>query len=98
MLSMPMEQSELYTYSIVWLLISTLLIFVAKRIEHKVLINAGFAGLAIVILKAFVVDMANLEGLLRALSFIGLGLCLVGIGWLFQKMQDQPREVKPTAD
>ncbi|MGA4605729.1 DUF2339 domain-containing protein [Pseudoalteromonas maricaloris] len=97
-LSMPMEQSELYTYSIVWLLISTVLIFVAKWIEHKVLINAGFAGLAIVILKAFVVDMANLEGLLRALSFIGLGLCLVGIGWLFQKMQDQPREVKPTAD
>ncbi|PHI36102.1 hypothetical protein CBQ28_15665 [Pseudoalteromonas sp. GCY] len=97
-LSMPMEQSELYTYSIVWLLISTVLIFVAKRIEHKVLINAGFAGLAIVILKAFVVDMANLEGLLRALSFIGLGLCLVGIGWLFQKMQDQPREAKPTAD
>ena len=40
-----------------------------------------------VVLKAFLIDMANLEGLYRALSFLGLGLSLVGIGWLFQKFQ-----------
>ncbi|MDK2595063.1 DUF2339 domain-containing protein [Pseudoalteromonas obscura] len=82
-----MEEAELYTYSIVWLLISTTTIFVAQHFNHKHLINIGFIGLAMVILKAFMVDMSNLEGLLRALSFIGLGLCLVGVGWLFQKMQ-----------
>ncbi|MCF6439473.1 DUF2339 domain-containing protein [Pseudoalteromonas luteoviolacea] len=81
------KEAELYTYSIVWLLISTTTIFVAQHLNHKHLINIGFIGLAMVILKAFMVDMSNLEGLLRALSFIGLGLCLVGVGWLFQKMQ-----------
>jgi uncharacterized membrane protein len=54
------------------------------------LTNVGFMGLSLVILKAFVIDMSHLEGLLRALSFIGLGICLVGIGWLFQKMQGKP--------
>lgn len=84
------EEAELYTYSIVWLLISTATIFVAQHFNYKHLINIGFIGLAMVILKAFMVDMSNLEGLLRALSFIGLGLCLVGVGWLFQKMQPKP--------
>ena len=85
----PLKQAELYTYSIVWLVISTLAIFVAQHFDNKSLMNAGFTGLAIVILKAFGIDMSHLEGLLRALSFIGLGLCLVGIGWLFQKMQNK---------
>ena len=30
--------------------------------------------------------MADLEGMLRALSFIGLGVVLVGIGWLYQRL------------
>ncbi|WP_026861967.1 DUF2339 domain-containing protein [Pseudidiomarina sediminum] len=85
--SSPMAQAELYTYSIVWLVLSTVTIFLGQRWAHKPLLNAGFIGLALVILKAFGIDMANLEGLLRALSFIGLGLCLVGIGWLFQRIQ-----------
>ncbi|ESP91088.1 DUF2339 domain-containing protein [Pseudoalteromonas luteoviolacea] len=85
-----MSETELYTYSIVWLLISTATIFVAQHLGHKQLTSIGFIGLAMVILKAFMIDMSNLEGLLRALSFIGLGLCLVGVGWLFQKMQRKP--------
>ena len=30
--------------------------------------------------------MAGLTGIWRALSFIGLGLVLVGIGWLYQRL------------
>jgi uncharacterized membrane protein len=30
--------------------------------------------------------MAGLTGILRALSFIGLGAVLVGIGWLYQRL------------
>jgi uncharacterized membrane protein len=40
--------------------------------------------LALVVLKVFIGDMSNLEGLLRIASFVGLGFCLVGIGWLYQ--------------
>jgi uncharacterized membrane protein len=36
--------------------------------------------------QVFLVDMADLTGIFRALSFIGLGAVLVGIGWLYQRM------------
>ncbi|SET23991.1 DUF2339 domain-containing protein [Thalassotalea agarivorans] len=88
----PIPQAELYTYSFVWLALSTAMIFLAQHKQHDWLRNAGFIGLAIVILKVFGIDMSNLEGLYRAFSFIGLGLCLVGIGWLFQKLQRTPIE------
>jgi uncharacterized membrane protein len=33
-----------------------------------------------------VLDLANLEGVMRALSFIGLGLVLIGIGLVYQRL------------
>ena len=36
--------------------------------------------------QAFLIDMSNLEGVLRALSFIGLGAVLIGIGLFYQKI------------
>jgi uncharacterized membrane protein len=38
------------------------------------------------VLKVFILDLANLEGVMRALSFIGLGLVLVAIGFAYQKL------------
>jgi uncharacterized membrane protein len=80
-------QGELYTYSVVWLFIATLTIFIGQFRGSINSVKIGFGVLFVVIFKAFVVDMANLQGLYRALSFIGLGLSLVGIGWLFQKLK-----------
>lgn len=89
-LSLTTPQSELYTYSIVWLVLSVICIFAAQYWQKTSLRHVGFSLLAMVVLKAFIVDMANLDGLYRALSFIGLGLSLVAIGWLYQKMQVAP--------
>jgi uncharacterized membrane protein len=36
--------------------------------------------------KVFLLDMAGLTGVWRAFSFIGLGLVLVGIGYLYQRL------------
>lgn len=83
----PIQQLELYTYSIVWLALSIVAIVASQRFSLLFFRKLGFVILAFVVLKAFLIDMANLEGLYRALSFIGLGLSLVGIGWLFQKLQ-----------
>ena len=47
-----------------------------------------YASLAIIMLtisKVFLSDLSNLSGILRALSFIGLGLVLVGIGYFYQR-------------
>ena len=38
------------------------------------------------VLKVFLYDLAQLEGILRALSFIGLGAVLIGIGLAYQKL------------
>ncbi len=47
---------------------------------------ASAAVIALTILKAFVIDMSTLEGIYRALSFMCLGLVLVAIGWLYQRI------------
>jgi uncharacterized membrane protein len=48
-----------------------------------------FASAAVVVLtvfKVFLVDMRGLTGIWQSLSFIGLGVVLLGIGWLYQRL------------
>lgn len=87
-----LNQQELYVYSIVWLLIAIGLIASAQIYKNETINKAGFSVLALVILKAFIIDLSNLDGLYRALSFMGLGLSLVGIGWLFQRFKNNTEE------
>ena len=47
------------------------------------LVSSGYIMAAV--LKVFVIYLANLVGAMRAFSFIGLGLALVGIGLAYQK-------------
>ena len=47
---------------------------------------ASAVYLVLAVLKVFIVDLANLEGVMRALSFIGLGLVLIGIGLVYQRL------------
>ncbi|MFC4701180.1 DUF2339 domain-containing protein [Glaciecola siphonariae] len=92
------QQAELYTYSILWLVIAIAVIVLAQYLMRNSLNRLGFSILALVVLKAFLIDMSNLEGLFRALSFIGLGLSLVGIGWLFQRFKRSHDEALPHED
>jgi len=52
---------------------------------------ASAVVIALTILKAFLIDMSALTGVYRALSFMGLGLVLVTIGWLYQKILFRPQ-------
>jgi uncharacterized membrane protein len=74
----------LYTYSVVWLLMAVGTMLLGTLRGHKALYRGGLALLALVILKIFFVDMAGLTGLLRALSFMGLGLSLLGLAFVHQ--------------
>lgn len=78
-------QSELYTYSVVWLLLGVVLLILGYRFRSTALRIASGVLVLIAVLKVFLVDMANLEGLYRALSFAGLGFALIGIGWFYQR-------------
>ena len=53
------------------------------------LIISGSALLTVVIAKIFIIDMSDLQGLLRVASFMGLGLSLLGLAWLHRRMQDK---------
>ncbi|WP_459681737.1 DUF2339 domain-containing protein [Vibrio comitans] len=81
------KELELYTYSVVWLLLAVAAIVWSQKQMNQFAHHIGFGILFIVIFKAFVIDMSQLTGLYRALSFLGLGLCLVAIGWLFQRLK-----------
>lgn len=77
-------QPELYTYSAVWLALAAVLLVIGYRLRAKSLRLASAGLMLVVVLKVFLIDMANLEGLFRVLSFVGLGVVLIGIGRFYQ--------------
>ncbi|OCO98177.1 MULTISPECIES: DUF2339 domain-containing protein [unclassified Ensifer] len=79
-------QGETYTYSVVWLLLGVLLLVLGSRFQAKSIRIASAILVFVAVLKVFLIDMSNLEGFLRALSFIGLGGVLIGIGLFYQKI------------
>jgi uncharacterized membrane protein len=74
---------ESYGYSLAGLLVSIGLLLGGMRIPDKALRLAGLALLTATILKVFLVDASQLEGVLRILSFLGLGVALIAIGRLY---------------
>ena len=42
--------------------------------------------ISVVVVKVFLVDMSELTGFLRALSFISLGAVLMAIGYFYQRI------------
>jgi len=78
--------AEQYTYSIAWLIFGVVLLGVGILVNSQRARLAAAVVIALTILKAFVVDMSTLTGVYRALSFICLGLVLVAIGWLYQRI------------
>ncbi len=90
------SDAEQYTYSAVWLAFGVLLLLAGFLLRSQPARLASAAVVAITIGKVFLVDMAGLTGIFRALSFIGLGVVLVGIGWLYQRLLF-PRRGQATA-
>jgi uncharacterized membrane protein len=80
------SDAEQYTYSAVWLIFGVLLLGAGFLLRSQPARLASAAVVALTIAKVFLIDMADLTGIYRALSFIGLGIVLVGIGWLYQRL------------
>ncbi len=84
------QEAELYTYSVIWLLFAALLMALAIRFKKTDLQKGALTVLVLTVLKVFIYDMAQLEGLLRALSFLGLGGSLIAIGYVYQRFIAKP--------
>jgi uncharacterized membrane protein len=78
--------AEQYTYSIAWLTFGVALLGIGILLNSQRARLASAVVIALTILKAFVIDMSTLTGVYRALSFMCLGLVLVAIGWLYQRI------------
>ncbi len=80
------SNTELYTYSVVWLLLAVLYQVIGLW-RHQAAIHAGSLVLLVVTVgKVFLVDASELEGIFRVLSFLGLGVALIGIGFFYNKV------------
>ncbi len=82
----PTTGAEQYTYSIAWLAFGVVLLGVGILVNSQRARLASAVVIALTIAKAFLIDMSTLTGVYRALSFICLGLVLVAIGWLYQRI------------
>ncbi|MEA3061508.1 MAG: hypothetical protein QOJ94_1289 [Sphingomonadales bacterium] len=80
------SDAESYSYSAAGVLLAIALLLGGVRLPDKALRLAGLILLTAMTLKAFVMDAAALEGVLRILSFLGLGVALIFIGKLYTKV------------
>jgi len=87
------SDAEWYAYSVAWLAFAGAALALGFIERSQWVRRVGLIGLALVIAKVFLSDMAELSGVLRALSFLGLGGALVGIGYAYRRFRPlQPQE------
>lgn len=69
--------------SIAWLLLAAALLSAGIILRDRAFRLAGLALLTVTAFKVFLIDAGRLEGVWRILSFLGLGIALIGIGRLY---------------
>ncbi|MCW3476032.1 DUF2339 domain-containing protein [Limobrevibacterium gyesilva] len=81
----PVEDAELWAWSGAWLAYGAGLMALGIRNGGRALRLAGLAIIGVAAAKVFLVDMADLAGLWRVLSFLALGLILIGLGAVYRR-------------
>ena len=82
----PVVQWELWAWSGAWMAIAVGLMVTGLVGALPALRVASIGLMALVVVKVFLVDMDGLTGLWRVLSFLGLGLTLIGLGRLYGRL------------
>jgi uncharacterized membrane protein len=61
-------------------------LLVAGIVQRSTLLRyASLAVLVLVVAKVFLIDMSGLTGLLRVASFLGLGVGLLALGFIYRR-------------
>ena len=76
-----------------WGLEGTALLIVGFAARERALRLAGLALLFLCILKLFLYDLRALEALGRIISFVVLGLVLLGVSWTYTRYKEQIRKL-----
>ena len=81
------SNGEWYAYSAAWLVFAAIGLAAGLIRRDEWLRRVSLGGIGLVVAKVFLSDMAELEGVLRALSFLGLGGALIGIGYAYRRLR-----------
>ena len=79
------SQAESYAVSLAWLLTGIAIFIAGLKLDRQPIRYGGLAVIVLTVFKVFGYDLFQLGGLWRIASIIGLGLCLVGVGWLYTR-------------
>jgi len=84
-----LQNSKGLVISIIWGLHAAVLIALGfwRRLQGIRWFGLGFLG--VVIFKVFLYDLSNLTTLYRILSFMGLGIILLTVSWLYHRYKNQ---------
>jgi uncharacterized membrane protein len=93
----PTSGAEQYTYSIAWLAFGVALLGIGILFNSQRARLASAAVIALTILKAFMIDVWTISGVYRALSFMCLGVVLMAIAWLYQRILFRRQAPPPVA-
>lgn len=85
-ISLPTGDGEWYAYSAAWLIAGVAILVMGLMRNIAELRHLSLGVILVVVAKAFLWDMSSLDGLYRVASFLGLGLSLIGIGYLYQRV------------
>jgi len=76
----------------VWGLAGLALLVSGFLARERVLRLSGLVVLALCVLKLFLYDLRELEALARVMSFVVLGLVLLGVSWVYTRFGEQIRK------
>jgi uncharacterized membrane protein len=77
--------AERYSYSAAWILFGAALLVLGILRRGKALRYASLAVTLLSVGKVFLYDTANLSDLYRVFSFLGLGVSLLALAWVYQR-------------
>ncbi|MCU1311545.1 MAG: rane protein [Candidatus Angelobacter sp.] len=76
---------QAFTYSALWMLYGAVLMTVGFWRKSSILRWQALVLMAATIVKVFIFDLSSLSGPLRVVSFIALGILLMGMSFVYQK-------------
>jgi uncharacterized membrane protein len=78
--------AEQYAYSSVWLMYGVVLLAAGFVLRSQPARLLALGVIALTVAKVFIIDTASIGGIYRALSAMGLGVVLLAIGWIYQRL------------
>ena len=82
----PTSDAEQYAYSSTWLIFGIVLFALGFTLRSQPARLLALGVMALTVAKVFIIDTASIGGIYRALSAIGLGVVLLCIGWIYQRL------------